>query len=99
MAKATEVFRNNAAFGEVTSPKYLSERWIRGEAENHDLSYAQLMEGARNYVENDEYLYHPDDYGRFEGESLSDEFWEHYEIVTGKRVPSNKQHSFFSCSC
>lgn len=29
----------------------------------------------------------------------TDESWEHYKKATGKVVPGDKQHSFFSCSC
>jgi hypothetical protein len=39
------------------------------------------------------------DGGKFEGESLPEEFWDHYESVKGKKVPQAHRGSFFSCSC
>lgn len=37
--------------------------------------------------------------GVFEGHSLDMTFWDKYEILFDKEVPSSERSSFFSCSC
>lgn len=55
-----------------------------------------LIDNADYYVESGEYWVEG---GRFEGQRVPDEFWTHYETLTGKKVPDDKRHSFLSCSC
>ncbi len=56
----------------------------------------ELIERARYFLRDGTYW---SEGGRFEGEYLPDEFWGHYEIVTGTTVPEEQRESFFSCSC
>lgn len=37
--------------------------------------------------------------GRNAGGEIPPEFWQHVEIVTGKKIPSDRRPSYFSCSC
>lgn len=69
------------------------EQWIRDYAATVPIDYDELMQAARDYVDNDEYLVHGP---RFEGVCLPEEFWDHYTKVTN--LPS-KPGSFYSCSC
>lgn len=79
------------------SNKEDSKAWIERCAQNCDgLSYDELMSAAINFVVNEEYLIEG---GRFEGMNVPDEFWEHFEAVTGQRVPEDRKRGFFSCSC
>lgn len=80
------------------TPVQLSEKWIRDYAESDcdRLSYEELMDAARDYAERGEYLCQGD---RFESMGVCDEFWDHYEIVTGKAVPENDRGGIFTCSC
>lgn len=83
----------------IPAPISDSEQWIRDYADSYacdHLGYDDLMEAARNYVKHGEYLCHG---GRFEGMGVSDEFWLHYERVTGEPVPESKRGSIFTCSC
>lgn len=79
-----------------------SEQWIRNFADRFPVHYETLMEGARDWVASQqrggwgEYLSLG---GLFEGESVPDEFWPHYEAVTGERVSPDHRGSFFTCSC
>lgn len=79
-----------------------SERWLREYAEQTDVTYSRLMDGARAYVESrrrdgwGEYII---DGGRYEGVSVPDDFWTHYEAVTGEVVSEAHRGTFFSCSC
>lgn len=78
------------------STKQLSKEWIRRFAESISQDYDSLMAAAKKWDEEDERTYdnsesYKNNWGGF------DEFWDHYEIVTGK-VVANKQ-SFFACSC
>ena len=79
-----------------------SEAWIRQFAQSVGLDYETMMSGAREWVASrasgvdGEYLCFG---GLLEGESVPDEFWPHFESVTGTKVPEEHQGSFFACSC
>lgn len=73
-----------------------SEEWIREFAASIPLGYDVIMDGAETYVKHGDYLTLG---GLLEGESVPDDFWPHYENVTGTRVEEAKRGSFFSCSC
>lgn len=79
-----------------------SRKWIENFAASIPLRYEVVMDGARDYVSDREH----GGYGEYlcfggllEGESVPDEFWPHYERVTGKKVPDDHRGSFFTCSC
>lgn len=80
----------------------VSEKWIRDFCDRIPLRYDMLMNAAAEYVESKrrggygEYLVLG---GLLEGEYVPDEFWDHYENVTGEQVPDSQRGSFFSCSC
>ncbi|MFL9943681.1 hypothetical protein [Paraburkholderia graminis] len=85
------------------APRYSeSEQWIRDFADNMSLRYDVLMDGAREWVDSKkrgswgEYLCFG---GLLEGESVPEEFWPHYEAVTGEKVEEDHRGSFFTCSC
>lgn len=73
-----------------------SKAWLMTYAATIPVKYDQLLRHASYWLEDDEYW---SEGGRFEGESLPEDFWDHYENVTGEKVPSGKRGSFFSCSC
>lgn len=73
-----------------------SEEALRRFADEAGITYLALMDGAKDYLENDNYLIEG---GRWEGFGIHDDFWDHYEAVTGTKVPTTKRCSFFSCSC
>lgn len=91
-----------AALVQSDDPVAVSRRWIEKFAASIPLGYETVMEGARDYVADrerggyGEYLCFG---GLLEGESVPDEFWPHYERVTGKPVPDDHRGSFFTCSC
>lgn len=74
-----------------------SEQWIREYCNSMGVDYVDMMAHADTALHNDSHYWVEG--GRFEGEYLPDEFWTHYEHVTGKTVPNEKRRSFFSCSC
>ena len=59
------------------------------------LTYEDLIKAADNYLDNDDYLY----FGSSSYPELDDQFWDWYELATGKSVDLSKRHSFFACSC
>jgi hypothetical protein len=73
-----------------------SEKWLRAFAERCDITYRVLMDGAKDWLEHHEYLNQGE---TLEGIRVPDEFWEHYEKVSGKAVDEDKKESFFTCSC
>jgi len=70
--------------------------WLHSYAESLGLNYLDLMDGARDWIEDGDYLVRG---GLLEGTYISDEFWIHYEFVTGKTVAAKDRQNFFSCSC
>ena len=74
-----------------------SVAYLRQEAELRGLSYDQLMEYVAEFVTTGRNIAHG---GRFEGQGIyDDEFWPHYEAVTGKKVEDCDRGSVFSCTC
>lgn len=78
-----------------------SEKWLRDFANEVDADYHSMMHIASTHCEGGkewpDYLVQG---GKWEGQSTPDEFWEHYENVTGKK-PDSKYGlpGIFSCSC
>ena len=70
--------------------------WITSWAGGYGLTYSEMMEGARDFVETGRYFSRG---GLFEGEHVPDHFWHHYQVVTARTLPEAVQRSFFSCSC
>ncbi len=73
-----------------------SEKWITNFAEGIGSNYNEIMSGAKDYLADGDYLLRG---GTFEGESIPDEFWNHYEKITQKTVSENDRGTFLSCSC
>jgi hypothetical protein len=73
-----------------------SEEWMRGEAERLDTGYHTLINAARSYVQDGEYLIEG---GKFEGERVSSDFWRHWERITGESAGDKFGDDFLSCSC
>jgi hypothetical protein len=83
-------------------PKNASHSWIVDFADRSGISYRTLMDAAKQWIVthdgnwSGEYLNLG---GLLEGQVVPDEFWEHYEEVTGETVEEKKRGSFFTCSC
>jgi hypothetical protein len=73
-----------------------SAAWLCDYASDLGLSYDALMRGADDWIESGEYL---NCGSLLDGIETSDEFWTHYEAVTGRKVPRGRRDSFFTCSC
>ncbi len=58
-------------------------------------SSEELLGAAWNWKCGGEYWSKP----KFEGERVPDEFWTHYEVVTGETVKEEGRRSFLTCSC
>lgn len=74
----------------------VSTRWIKDFAVRINQTYQSLMAAAEQWVEHSDWTYdnsetYKDYYEEF------DEFWKHYEIVTGKAVEDKSVP--FTCSC
>lgn len=75
-----------------------SRAWIANFASLLDQTPNRLMGAAEDWLNNDDYTCdnsetYKDHWDKFP------EFWDHYEVVTGKRVERSKRKSFFTCSC
>lgn len=84
-----------AADPSTVHEKTASMEWIRKFAEGNDLTFNKLMQGARSYLRDGDYICEP----QLEGEGVPDEFWKHFEIIEGVSVPEYERGSFFTCSC
>jgi hypothetical protein len=73
----------------------ISRQWIERFADQHCETAEVIMDAARGFLETGDYLCRGE---KFEGEYVPDEFWHHYEIVTGKST-EGKGSNFFTCSC
>lgn len=78
-----------------------SIEWITDYAQSYGVSYDEIMETAKSHFTEDgkerwgDYI---NGGAEMEGEHTSEEFWKHFEIVTGIKV-EDKNTNFFSCSC
>lgn len=73
---------------------------IQMEADNHGISYQEMMWGAQENAEHGQYLI---DGSRWDGEGVygdaATRFWDAYEVVTGRKVSDDNRRGIFSCSC
>lgn len=74
-----------------------SKKWLEHWAIQNSIDYDELIKHAGYYIDDDSNYW--SEGGRFEGISVPDEFWTHYEKVTGRALPEGHYGHFFSCSC
>jgi hypothetical protein len=84
------------ATGSEPSKNAESEAWLDGYADKVGVSRGELIEAANDRIDRGSFW---SEGGRFEGEFVPEEFWPHFENVTGRKVPSEDRNNFFSCSC
>lgn len=79
----------------------ISTQWMNNLAHNLDTDFQTLIDGGKEFIDNNGgfCMVHPEDGGRWEGESLPEEYWYHFQIITGQRCDPSKRWSFLSCSC
>ncbi len=75
------------------SDEFESIEWLRDFADELGVEFDDLMFHAEARIR-DSWHYWSEG-GKFEGEYIPEEFWVHYELVTGKRG----EGSFLTCSC
>lgn len=73
-----------------------SEKWIRKYADEINVGYQDLMDSAYGWIAGSNYMVRG---GVLEGVETRDEFWDHFEVVSGVIVPHESKTNFFSCSC
>lgn len=69
-----------------------SEQWLRNYCSDHGLPYERLMET----IASGEMEYHV---GDNEQDPPPDEFWDHYEAMTGCKKHPGRERFYFSCAC
>jgi hypothetical protein len=77
---------------------YIAAReWMERFADDDcDLNYDEIMEGAEDYLKNGATLF---DGPKYDGSYAGSEFWENFQVLTGREIDEDKRGSFFSCSC
>jgi hypothetical protein len=78
------------------------ENWRGPEWESGDrLKYDILIKGANDYLDSADgrYLKCLDLGLTLEGITVPDEFWHHFEIITGRSKPKDMDSDFFTCTC
>lgn len=73
-----------------------SRRWIEKYAAKIEVDADELIEMATKFLQDGSLWHGGED---FEGKCVDDEFWEQYEVVTGRDVDEDDRLNFFSCSC
>lgn len=71
-------------------------RWLEQYADKLDITYETLMDAAVKYLRNGT------DYcggESFEGVYTDDEFWDYFQIATGRYVDEDNRGNFFRCAC
>ena len=77
---------------------WINEKCIEYRQDNiYHLTYEELMREASDVIE-DNYgsIVFPFDEGH---ELFKEEFWDHYEIITGEKFPEDQYKNFFRCGC
>lgn len=82
----------------TNDPVSASKKWIEDFAASIDQTYNRLMSAADEWVSHGEYTYDNSESYKGHWEKFP-EFWNHYEVVTGKTVKEDDRGSFFTCSC
>jgi len=84
------------AFSQARFPNpFYSKMWMHNYAKQYGFTGERMVRAATDYLDHGNRF---SDGGTFEGESVPDEFWTHYERITG-RIVTNDRDNFFSCSC
>jgi hypothetical protein len=65
-------------------------------ANDLDLTYEELMDAAKSWLDHGDYLCDGD---KFESAYLAGNFWDDYEKIMNTEVPGDKRANFFSCAC
>lgn len=72
-----------------------SMEWLKNFADGRGVDYEEMMEVAKGHSKGGyDYI----TVGEMDTD-VPDEFWDHYERVTGEMVATDQRGSFFSCSC
>jgi hypothetical protein len=72
-----------------------SSEWLKVFASRAGISYEELIAGAKNFIENGQYMI---DGIKWKGFEVPDEFWDHYGIITTRFIPLADRGNFFSYS-
>lgn len=86
-----------AAEAERVYKRGQAEQWLRDYADTVDADFDEMMSVADSHHSPDGWGDYLSDGVKWEGESVPEEFWEHYAIY--KDVEYRHAGNFFSCSC
>ena len=89
-------FPDDESVAEDASAVRASRRWLDDWARQYGYTGDKAIQKAREWIRYGDYWV---DGGTFEGETIPNEFWSHYQNATGEIVPEDKQERFLSCSC
>jgi hypothetical protein len=89
-------FEDELGTGSTSIDKTLARKAIEDIASECDIDADEMIQAAHEYIDGGIYLC---DGGRWEGTYTPDEFWPHFEVLTGRKVPDSDRGNFFSCSC
>lgn len=91
--KEDEIATYEPTFMKLRGPT-AEQEWVSEFANRINTNYEDLMAAAKKYLETGEYFCQG---GDFEGEYISEEFWDKYEAITNEE--SGDRGSFLTCSC
>lgn len=94
-AIARELDRRLAAANQVARRLGGSDQWMAAFADKYGMNLNGMIAAADAWVQCGEYYSQG---CRLEGDVVPDEFWEHYDAITGRTTPPEQRESFFNCS-
>lgn len=84
----------------VGDPVAIAREQIKALARSFNVTEKWLMDSADMVQDgHDEWVFHPEDYGAFEGVSIPSSFWDNYAKVREVDRSSVNEGLYFSCSC
>ena len=73
-----------------------SVKWMEDLGERVGFSANDLIKGGHDHLDHGGWLTGG---SSMEGERTPEDFWAHFEIITGRKVKVEDRDNFFSCSC
>jgi len=89
---------SHPAFAALNPARSASELWIRAFAKGINQTFESLMADATSYVDYGDYEYDNSESYKSPEVGTWEEFWDNFEILTGKKVDS-RGCTPYTCSC
>lgn len=79
-----------------------SKKWLEDFAKKLDVNYDEMIQAAHTYITDKIQILDVEGMtsdGDWRGNETPEEFWGHFENVTGRKIDPDKRGDFFTCTC